>query len=177
MIYAMTEPALFTLVSAKRREQTRSNGYARACGMHYWKWLTERKPPQWKAKVQKEMYEYRRSDFARCSSGARWNKIKATKYFGCRYFALNLHSWIYRGTVELRLPAGTTMASKIIRWGTIWASLVDYAAQHSESQIMALLGDHTDPSFLSGEESYSILQRVTPSNVHAWMSAQRRANA
>ena len=62
-------------------------------------------------------------------------------YDDSRYHNLNLHSWIYRGTVENRLHSGTIVARKIIDWATTWAKFMDMAYVANEKEI----GTITDP--------------------------------
>lgn len=56
-----------------------------------------------------------------------------------RYWALNLHSWFMRGTVECRLWHGTVEARDMIMWSRLWASLVDFAAATSQAVLDSLL--------------------------------------
>lgn len=66
------------------------------------------------------------------------NNYKSEKYADCRYNALNLHSWYYRGTVEFRLHQGTTSARKVVNWGILWAGILDYAIRTPESTIIQM---------------------------------------
>ena len=59
--------------------------------------------------------------------GHDWQHTKCDKYNSARYYACNLHSWLYRGTVELRLPPGTVVGAKIANWGMLWAGIVEFA--------------------------------------------------
>lgn len=62
-------------------------------------------------------------------SKERIEEMKKNKYATARYFALNLHSWFYRGTVESRLHTGTVNAEEIIAWGSLLAMMLDAAKE------------------------------------------------
>lgn len=52
----------------------------------------------------------------------------------CRYFAINLHSWIYRGTIENRMHHGTVDGEKIANWTMLNAAIIDCAAQMGSTE-------------------------------------------
>lgn len=54
---------------------------------------------------------------------------------GCRYRGLNLHSWFYRGTVELRMHEGTVSAEDMMKWGELWAHIVGCAATWTDKRV------------------------------------------
>lgn len=64
--------------------------------------------------------------------------VRDDKYNGARYYALNLHSWLYRGTVECRLMSGGISRKKLQNWSILWAAIVDYAYRHTEREIAML---------------------------------------
>ncbi len=47
--------------------------------------------------------------------------------YGRRYFGLNVKAAFEHGTIEFRLHGGTVESQKIIAWGAICASILDYA--------------------------------------------------
>ena len=57
------------------------------------------------------------------------------KYYDGRYFAFNLHSYFYRGTIEVRHHSGTTSALKIINWIKINLALFERAQIMSYEEI------------------------------------------
>lgn len=57
-------------------------------------------------------------------------KLKTTKYCDVRYANLNLHSFFYRGTVEIRMHAGTLNPTKINNWILINTVLFEMARQN-----------------------------------------------
>jgi Putative amidoligase enzyme len=125
-LYARVEPALFQCVSRGRR----CSSYCQPCGQKYLDLARGRRPKELFAKA---VYE---ADGAR-----RLRSLKTSKYNEARYAALNLHSWLYRGTVECRMHQGTTNARKVVLWGVLWAGLLDYVARAGEAAIDALPAD------------------------------------
>lgn len=63
---------------------------------------------------------------------------KAAKYQAVRYYALNLHSFFVRGTVEFRHKEGTVDYNEIVNWSLICAQVVDQASKMTEQQIKEL---------------------------------------
>ena len=43
-----------------------------------------------------------------------------------RRFAMNIHSFLYRGTIECRLLNGSINAEEIVKWGRLWLYIVDF---------------------------------------------------
>jgi hypothetical protein len=66
------------------------------------------------------------------------NSDFATRYHSTRYRAINLHSLMYRGTVEIRAHSGTGNATKVIAWAETWRRLVDAARMMSTRQVARL---------------------------------------
>lgn len=84
------------------------------------------------------------------------------KYCDSRYFALNLHSFFYRGTIEFRHHQGTTRTDKMQNWGLICAAIIDAAKRMKLAEIEALSSD-----------SYNALLAVIPFSLWEY-AAQRR---
>lgn len=57
-----------------------------------------------------------------------------------RYFALNVHSWFYRGTIECRLHTGTVDPNEIKWWGMLWANIVDQTYRATDKEVVAETG-------------------------------------
>jgi len=66
------------------------------------------------------------------------------KYDSARYRSLNLHSWVFRGTLEYRLWAGSRSFKKVLNSALLSAGLVDFAVSHSEDEIKALKGSEIE---------------------------------
>lgn len=53
---------------------------------------------------------------------------KGGKYEWCRYVGLNLHAWMYRGTIEFRMKEGVTELSELTNW-PLWCGWFVQATQ------------------------------------------------
>jgi hypothetical protein len=125
-LYANLEDLFFRAVPPSRRH----NDFCRRCGSK----LLERFAGV--ALYTKEAFNLADAlDTAIYGSKERAEKAKQNRRPDVRYDALNLHSHFYRGTVELRLAAGTTNPDKIINWAQIFALLVDAAYTWSDATI------------------------------------------
>ena len=99
---------------------------------------------------------------------------------GNRYFALNTTSWFYRGTVEIRLAAGTFDSEKITEWAMFWANMADLAKDHFNSLSklrQAFLPVFQERSQLTGvckrsvELAWKVLMRLCPNDKNrAWFT-------
>ncbi len=88
---------------------------------------------------------------------------KSEKYATCRYNAMNLHSWYYRGTVEYRLHHGTVNAKKVINWGLLWAGILDYSMRTPESTIIEMAKD------ISVKPVDALLKAAPTTDVRDWV--------
>lgn len=139
-VYARIELALFMSVPRSRR----SNYYCQPCGSMYLnRGIGAFLAPKAKRKAAWEARKLavHATYGADVSTVATQNAHKARaaqKYDGARYAALNLHSWFYRGTVELRLAAGTTNAEKVARWAVFFACVLDWCKRHTDADVGTL---------------------------------------
>jgi hypothetical protein len=159
-LYERIESQLFSMVPMRRRE----NRYCIPCGNDYALAMRENRMPKATKKrivelaeghiatesrilvrnprTQLEEYAYPGSAlFSKHVDRAvkfRMEHAKGSKYGGNRYNALNIHSWLYRGTVECRLHHGTTNRTRLLNWALLWASILDNAMRMSEPEIEAL---------------------------------------
>lgn len=127
-LYQKIEPALFDIVARTRRDSR----FCKPCGPSFIRDL-ERNiiPKDNEMALKKNMYGDPNANVA---------YLRQDKYNASRYNALNLHSWIFRGTIECRMHHGTILAEKIINWGVLWAGILDYSFENSEKTIKALSG-------------------------------------
>ena len=166
LLYAKLEEAFYAL----HPESRKSSGYCDPCGARYIEGLLEartakeskhtlmgnvyrgkrnghypsgRYDQQAVAAMDAAMHEQTRKGKAAHSKTGTFDSrpVKTKKYSEVRYHALNLHSWVYRGTVEFRLHTGSIEPRKIIPWGAFLAALLDYAMRAKESEIRALTFD------------------------------------
>lgn len=83
---------------------------------------------------------------------------KQTKYRDTRYYALNLHSWCHRKTVEFRLAAGTADPASAFAWACLCAVIVDRAYRATDAQIESLYNDAAaQPTSVAGTVYGSLL--------------------
>lgn len=148
-LYAKIEDAIFSVIAPSRKSST----FCSPCGQKFVKDLENNIVPKDNEKtILKNVYGYEE----------RISSLRTNKYNSARYSALNLHSWVYRGTIECRAHQGTVNAEKIKNWGMLWGAIIDYAANNTEKDIKRLKGD-----------SLSILLSICPNDtVRAWVVAR-----
>lgn len=130
-LYKKLEPAIYSIVAKSRA----SSNYSIKCGDRYLEAIEQNKlPKDNKNNIIKNIYGTKEVNLQR---------LKNDKYNHSRYYGLNLHSWVYRGTIEARMHHGTTSGEKITNWGIMWAGILDYAFDHNEDEIKAL--DESNP--------------------------------
>lgn len=132
-IYTAIEPTLLAMVPANRH----SSEYAIKCGNIFESkikksWSNEKLTHlELKDRIVTAIYNTGHSAF-------RTNKRGAGLGTG-RYYALNLHSWFYRGTIECRLFDGTVNKNEIIEWGILWANILDFAVRMSDDEVSSMM--------------------------------------
>lgn len=135
MLWAAVEPALMTLVPKQRRLST----YCVPCGPSYYRTIT-----QGLTKFQESRKSNRNIYRALVLGGVYGNKktavtkVKQDKVTGTRYRAVNVHSWLFRGSVEFRLPPGMKNPEDVIMWAAILSQVVDKAYQSEMAELQAL---------------------------------------
>ena len=125
-LYSSIEDAIFNIVPTHRR----NNKYCPKCAQNYLTQVKEGK--DCKGSICEIVYG---------QSGPAAKNIKThrnNKYWERRRSALNLHSWMYRGTVECRLAAGSANPNKIIPWAMLWAHIIDFVYKKTETDIRKL---------------------------------------
>jgi hypothetical protein len=154
ILYSKCERGIYSLVPPWRREAH----FCVPCGDLYGQMVIGAAHPKiFKRKMISTIY----------TNPDRMRKEKTEKRQGTRYRALNLHSWVYRGTLELRTPEGATEYEDIAGWGMLWAAFIDYAYKTSERDITALSA--TDGGF-------PILRDIAPGWVKDWMTDRRNTH-
>jgi hypothetical protein len=155
-LYEVVEPAMFDMVPGSRK----NNRYCRRVRDGYSKNLSgHMATARAKAEVVSAVYAVDLDSTWGKESFAHRSK---SKYDEARYGAMNLHSWFYRGTVEFRLAAGTTNATKIVNWALLCASLLDWAEKHTDEDLASLPSD-----------SLEALLAVAPTReVREWVKAR-----
>lgn len=64
------------------------------------------------------------------------NRAKTHKYHQSRYHWCNLHSFYFRGTVEIRHHHGTKDAASILRWAELWLKVAEWSKTKDYDSIM-----------------------------------------
>jgi hypothetical protein len=128
-IYAAIEPALFSMVPSHRH----SSIYTMRCADKLESVIKTEKIThiELKHRIVTAVYGTGNSVY-------RTDKRGAGHGTG-RYYALNLHSWFFRGTVECRLFDGTLDKNEIINWGVLWANILDFTLRSSDDEVSAVM--------------------------------------
>lgn len=84
-------------------------------------------------------------------------KHKLTKYGSMRYYAMNLHSWNIRRTVEFRMPPGTVDEDVMVFWAAFCSQVVEFAYKSKESSLYELL---------AGTGMLELLPKILDSKTH-----------
>lgn len=80
-----------------------------------------------------------------------------------RYYAVNLHSWFHRGTVEIRMHHGTIDAKKILNWSILNMSILESSRNLTASEL-------NNPEFLkSDEDKLAFIVAVSPPHIREWI--------
>lgn len=160
-LYCKIERALYDLVAPSRY----SNHYSMPAYLHYnFDGVVVK---EFKQELLKRMYgrdfhnSYKDGMITWKNDKKVWSE-KNNKYNQVRYYALNLHSFFYRGTIEFRHHHGTTNPDKMKNWGMICAHIIDYASKKNMKDIKSL---PTEPS--------EALLKILPHDLAEW--ADKRA--
>jgi hypothetical protein len=87
---------------------------------------------------------------------------KAGKYEWIRYFGLNLHSWMYRGTIEFRMKEGTIDVTELINWPLWCGWLVSAIDRMSDRQAEEMTLERVTKEFM-------------PKFLYEWVLEKRRS--
>lgn len=83
---------------------------------------------------------------------------KGGRYEWCRYVGLNLHAWMYRGTIEWRMKEGTTSTEDLLTW-PLWCGWFVEACSRMKDKV-------------SREEQFSLVgftERYMPRWITDWV--------
>lgn len=139
-VYWYIESDLFKMVAGNRQD----NRYCIPVKRHQgWSDVLFRKMSnkEWRDAVTAKMYSFKHDPTNKRSQ----NGFRRKKYSDARYFALNLHSWFFRKTIEFRHHQGSLNKTKIINWARICESIVEYALKSSEKDIKAQFTTNPEP--------------------------------
>lgn len=151
ILYSKIEPAIL-YTQPRDRVMKNPKPHCRPCGERYKKLAETTSDANWKPKMVEAIYT---NEFPRPPRLFRGNNRTIT----ARYDFVNIQSWFFRGTIEIRGHSGTIDSYKIKNWGMIWASILDAAARMTEKEITQLPDDSPKEILLS----------ITPSRTHPYL--------
>lgn len=131
-LYSVIEPTLFKMVPAHRRK----NRFCVECGETLVKDLDtnlkNNKVLDMNGRLKKIDIKNAIADTVYKEDKSTLQNMRINKYAtgahasNTRYNALNIHSWVYRGSIESRLYQGVTDYESIVNWSMMWAYILDY---------------------------------------------------
>ena len=165
MLWAGVESSMYELIARTRFQ----NNYCKVSASDYVNALVDNgdnenctfagKARTWNERIASVLYESNPRDAK--------SACKREKYDGRRYYGLNIHSFFFRKTIEVRLHEGTTDGEKLKHWPLVCGHIVDYASKATEKQILAML--HSEMS------SEDILLAILPPYLREWVSSTLKA--
>lgn len=148
-LYALIEDALFLIVPPSRRH----NHYCARCADSYVHGLH----------IYNDKKKMKHNVLNTVYGTIHIKGVREDKYKEARYRALNIHSYLMRGTIECRLFNGTTNANKIIQWAKLWANIMDWVYTHKDKEV----------SDLKGQASFDVLKLLSPDEENKkWLEAR-----
>lgn len=137
LLYQRVEDAIFKMQPKSRQD----NHYCLRVDNNYN--LTAK---DYKHKLLRKLYEHEfpkhrketRPATTSNRSGKRVFGERTEKYHSARYYAMNIHTFFYRGTIEFRHAASTSNTDKATNWGLVCMWIVEQATKMSVAQINAL---------------------------------------
>jgi hypothetical protein len=149
MLWALVERAMFDLAGKNRI----NNHYCVPSALPYVEALQKTEnPKQWRTALALQLYK---------ETGRQVRSSKSNRYDSARYFALNLHSFFFRKTLEFRLHEGTTDSATLQNWPLVCAHIVNAALRMKEKDLIALAR--------SEETATDILGSILPTFLRQWV--------
>lgn len=153
-LYSKLERGLFEIVPHERRHTK----YATPCGDALMAKITSVAHPKTSKRRLIETLYTDVDDFKRMKETKAIDPLKRRR-------ALNIHSWAFRKTFELRLPEGSVEAIDMINWAILWGTIVDSAYKMGERMIDSM-----------GDDSYQLLLDLAPTAAIAKWIQQRKGD-
>lgn len=145
LVYAKVEDALFSILPHSRN----GNSFCKRCGDSFASLVKSGRPKDVREALLQKLY----------GSKNNARSYRRSKSHCSRYTALNVHSWLYRGSFEFRLGAGSVDYKNITNWAMLLGNLLEYAAKKSDKDVDSLSGTSLD-----------ILKRLAPTkNIREWI--------
>ena len=154
MLWSLVERAMFDLAGKRRIE----SHYCQPSAVRYVGVLTNPEsittvPAQWRKGLAASLYDV--------ELGAKVARHKQDRYNDARYYALNIHSFFFRKTIEFRLHEGTTDKAALENWPLVCGHIVSAALKMRESDLLALAR--------SNQTAMDILCGILPLPVRTWV--------
>jgi hypothetical protein len=172
LLACAVEPALFEMIPPLRRENNFcipcSEMYIPALNMEYHAAENAGTPPLFRNVLLSMLYSRSKE-----LSKNQMESIKRSKSHAVRYRAINLHSYIHRGTLEFRMPPGTIYAENIIMWGRMLGELVEYAYRHTYKDIHKLIHRKGGTGFIPASTMLKTVFTDHPA-INDWINGRYR---
>lgn len=183
-MYYYAELGMYRLIAKERRE----NRFCAPCGLGYMTAITRVKQAAnqapddttraliYRQAVMNELYK-NKANLNKAVPKSFVASMRRSKGNGPRYRGLNLHSWIYRGTIEFRFPGHQPSALDLQMLGCMLANFLDLA-KRSEAQVASLTKD-VEKEFTTkgpnGVSSLAFLRSLSPTpQVDDWITERAK---
>lgn len=162
-ILAHVEGAMYCMVPFERR----SNTTCVPCGIQYVRSIANVRQYMYKLNERQQEVAYRQAVLSALYGFFKKSdveNVRKTKRHIKRYRSINLHSWVHRGTVEVRIPQGMVFPQNIINWGLMLEKLASVAATHTHDSIEAIIGTQSywSSADVLYEPSINLLKALCP---------------
>ncbi len=154
-LYARLERALFFIASPGRA----FNHYSQPCGPAFDRRIN-RSLAKRVAVTKRALYT---DLYGTGISASALTRLRASQSHNLRYRALNVHSWLFRGTMEVRIHPGELRGWAMFGWAALMATLADLAYTMRDSDLDSLFPDV--PNFAT-VPSWSTLRIFSSEGIH-----------
>jgi hypothetical protein len=176
LLYGPIEKYLFSMIPSNRRTNNHCIRYGDVYSNDLHQSFMHFSLPMFKAKPIQTTDEICKVAIIRALYGyahpqLELNRLKRSKSFNGRYRAINMHSFIHRGTIEFRFPPGTVRSINIRNWGILLAHLVDTARALPLSTIILSMRGRTDTE--KETQVLELLKVGMDTQLQAWMKERQ----
>jgi hypothetical protein len=173
-ILAYVEGAMFCMVPVGRR----TNGACTPCGLRYVQSINHVRKYMDKFNERQREVAYRQAILTALYGFYKKSDVESvrkTKRHMKRYRSINLHSWVHRGTVEVRIPQGMVYPENIINWGLMLEKLANVAETHTHDSIESVIGtqQYWSSTGMLREPSIALLKSLCP-ELEQWIDERIR---
>jgi len=126
ILWAMIERGVFCMLPLTRQDNT----YCRPVGSYLIRDVLNSPLPH-----------HSKSAIMRANYGTNiLTNIRDDKHCERRYHAMNIHSWVYRKSIEFRVPPGTTKYVRMVGWAEFFNAVLNFAYKCPENVLRSQLG-------------------------------------